>query len=1062
MKRIYIFLSYGHDKYANRTQTLYEQLQKNDGDFVIWWDNKLEVSEDWIVEIEKNLNNLIINKSDSSFIYVITPYSANVKRDNFCIKEIVKVLGNNVRVIPVKLAEAPLPLLLGNIQWIDFTDIDDNQGNAEFINRITKLCEIIRDKKEPSNDGKQAMLMSKLEPCSFTLELKKHLENYEPRQWLLQTVKDWIEGDGKRILLLTGGPGTGKTAFSIWMSYSELSQYVCAWHLCQYSNRKGTCDLRSAVKSMAYLLSTRIPAYYRNMDIAKVDRILKKAESDPEILFKELILIPLSIIGDPGHTVVILIDALDEATENNMNGLAEIIHEYVYQLPQWLKIIITTRDVSSVMTFLRDCSYVINLDDSLFVTNSRDDVNRYVNTMLRNRPQYIQKVVTESGNNFLYAQLLCNTIQQNPDYKLDELPLDINAYYNKYLRRYFPKFTNAKSEFDTHAYPLLLLILTSYEPIQKKMLYERLHQIADWCVNPRVLDSLIQNFGPLLKEVDGFIFPFHKSLYDWFLDKEKNWEYSIDKKYCLEAMINWGLDVIHDSSSQNQMTKYFYLYLPLYMVKAESPLFESYCLDMSFLKKRRNIIGVSQLSDAMTDELALCKPEVKQRLLNNEQFVTELADIYYCALKYKTAESFFRKAIELRKASNMQGQEQDIQIAELYVKLAKVYYKVTRYFEAETLYIQALDTYKKYDTKVVETIDADIARTCIELGDLYYMINRHEDAHKLFVDAYHKYTELFNSGKNYYKSALAEACNKIVYLNVAVYSHCKDESYYVEAMKIKQLLTQQDPVAYFIFLERIINKLGQYWKEKGNINYGNSFLQEAERIASVIQNKQYADNKEEYRALNYDFYDQPINKPFIEQVLQESLLLYKELTNENPEAYETSLAKTYNVAGMFYTQIGEELKAEMNYKQAIDIGERLVNREKATKPNLAACYSSLSQHYAAFSQYEKAEKYALQAIDIYTSVSKESGAFDTNLARNFFTFANLCVKAGKYKEAEENYMRSILLYIKLYEKSSRAYVDRIINTVNNVVTLLDPIESTQWMEEFVDENKVADWLSKEI
>ena len=59
-------------------------------------------------------------------------------------------------------------------------------------------------------------------------------------------------------------------------------------------------------------------------------------------------------------------------------------------------------------------------------------------------------------------------------------------------------------------------------------------------------------------------------------------------------------------------------------------------------------------------------------------------------------------------------------------------------------------------------------------------------------------------------------------------------------------------------------------------------------------------------------------------------------------------------------------------------------------------------------------------------------------------------------------MRSILLYIKLYEKSSRAYVDRIINTVNNVVTLLDPIESTQWMEEFVDENKVADWLSKEI
>ena len=54
----------------------------------------------------------------------------------------------------------------------------------------------------------------------------------------------------------------------------------------------------------------------------------------------------------------------------------------------------------------------------------------------------------------------------------------------------------------------------------------------------------------------------------------------------------------------------------------------------------------------------------------------------------------------------------------------------------------------------------------------------------------------------------------------------------------------------------------------------------------------------------------------------------------------------------------------------------------------------------------------------------------------------------------------MMLYIKLFEKSSRAYIDRIINTVNNVVILLDPIESTKWMEEFVDESRVKDWLTK--
>lgn len=448
----------------------------------------------------------------------------------------------------------------------------------------------------------------------------------------------------------------------------------------------------------------------------------------------------------------------------------------------------------------------------------------------------------------------------------------------------------------------------------------------------------------------------------------------------------------------------------------------------------------------------------------SKEDIAELYDLqgelYFCVHEYKDAESFLLKAIELRKASAIQGQEQDIQIAELYVKLAKVYYKVTRYFEAETLYTQALGYYGKYDTNAIETIDADIARTSIELGDLYYMINRHEDAHKLFLDAYHKYKELYDSGNKRYKPALAEACNKIAYIEIVVYGHCKVERYYAQAIRIKQLLTQQNPVAYFLYLERIIKKLGLYWKENGNADYGNTILCEAERIASAIQNKQYADNVEEYRVLNYDFYNQPMNKPFIEQLLQESLQQYKGLAGENPDAYDPSLAKTYNVAGMFYTQIGEKIKAEMNYKEAIDIKERLVNREKAIKPDIAASYSSLSQHYTAFSQYEKAEKYALLAIDIYTTVSKETGAFDTDLARIHFTLANLYVKAGKFKEAEDNYMKSILLYIKLYEKSSRAYVDRVINTVNCIVTLFDPIESAKWMEEFVNEDKVENWLKE--
>lgn len=449
----------------------------------------------------------------------------------------------------------------------------------------------------------------------------------------------------------------------------------------------------------------------------------------------------------------------------------------------------------------------------------------------------------------------------------------------------------------------------------------------------------------------------------------------------------------------------------------------------------------------------------------SEQEIAELYDLqgelYYYTNNFRDAEAFLKKAIDHRKASIEQGQERDMLIAESSVKLAKVYYMITRFFEAENLYIQALDYYKAYDTEAIEAVDVDIARTSLELGNLYYMINRHEDARKLFIAAYHKYTELVNSGGKCYTAELAESCNKIAFLDIAVYSHRKVEHYYVQAMKIKQLMTRKDPVAYYIFLERILKKLGHYWKENGEIDTGNLFLQEAERIKSVIQNKTYADEREEYRALDYDYYKQPIDKPFIESILRESLRHYKLLADENPEAFEPSLAQAYNVTGTFYTQTGEKQKAEVNYAEAIAIRERLVNREHSMKPALAASFSNLSQHYVVWDQYGKAEKYALQAIDIYKDVTKgETGAYNTDLARNYFVLANLYAKEGKDKQAEDCYKDSILMYIKLFEKSPRAYIDRIINTVNKTITLFDPIESTKWMEEFVDENKVAEWLSK--
>ena len=61
-------------------------------EYQIWWDKDIAESDEWVREIEDNLNKLISNKPDSCFIYIVTPYSTSDKRYNFCINEILRVL----------------------------------------------------------------------------------------------------------------------------------------------------------------------------------------------------------------------------------------------------------------------------------------------------------------------------------------------------------------------------------------------------------------------------------------------------------------------------------------------------------------------------------------------------------------------------------------------------------------------------------------------------------------------------------------------------------------------------------------------------------------------------------------------------------------------------------------------------------------------------------------------------------------------------------------------------------------------------------------------------------
>ena len=468
-----------------------------------------------------------------------------------------------------------------------------------------------------------------------------------------------------------------------------------------------------------------------------------------------------------------------------------------------------------------------------------------------------------------------------------------------------------------------------------------------------------------------------------------------------------------------------------------------------------------QQSIAICEKLRTSAAEIDLGAYGLADLLDLLGELYFTILRFDEAEAVLQEALNLRESVAESNYEQDISKADTCVRLAKVYFIVNRHFASETLYLKALTLYHKHDTDAIQPIDASIAKASLELGDLYYMINRHSDAARLFLDACSKYRELVEHGDGVYTPALAGACNKVAYLYIAVASHKITDRYYVEALRVKQCLTQADASAYYCFLKRICEKLGNLWLENGAKRNASKLQREATRIQTGIQENAYgALEREELLALDEAFYQTTLDKELVERLCGDSLRLYTGLAQDNPEAYEASLAQAHNTYGVFYIQTRNKKLAEYHFAEAIQLREILYRREpSAMRTQLASSYSNLAYHYDVWGQYKKSEAYSLKAIELYASVShKNAGAFDTDLARNYHALANLYTKIGDTEKAEHFYLESILLYIRLYEKSPRAYVDRIINTVGDAAMLLDPLESTQWMTEFTNERMVSEWI----
>ena len=137
------------------------------------------------------------------------------------------------------------------------------------------------------------------------------------------------------------------------MGKSVISAVVCqrmrhagrltGSHFCQH-NKARLRNPKIMLQSLAYQLSEFLPPYKREL-VKALSRNLGEDINNLEVkeLFELLFEKPLRTVDDPGRSLLMVIDGLDESEYKGRNELLDVMANQFRTLPGWVRFCFTTR-----------------------------------------------------------------------------------------------------------------------------------------------------------------------------------------------------------------------------------------------------------------------------------------------------------------------------------------------------------------------------------------------------------------------------------------------------------------------------------------------------------------------------------------------------------------------------------------------------------------------------------------------------------------------------------------------------------------------------------------------
>ena len=329
------------------------------------------------------------------------------------------------------------------------------------------------------------------------------------RQWFFDELSTWFADEESRVMILTAGPGIGKSVLSakICQDYSERGK-LAGRHFCDF--RKSNYSKPSNIlQSLASQMCDNVNGFRK-----KLTEILGRNHSRDSLSDEFTVLLnePLHAL-DRREPMLIVVDALDESKTDDKSEFLELISGEFPDLPKWIKILITSRPELQVKKKLEHFNPLEVLPQD---ENQQKDLKCFVKGSLPHfKVDSIDHLVSLCQGSFLYAYYMVKELKEmgagiEPNLR-NYAPRGISGFYEKQFKR-------LKTGLQSHDPDILnafinVVAASSGTPLPIKILLKCMNLSDEKYI---IRNTIINKMSEILPVHGNCLTVYHKSLTDWF------------------------------------------------------------------------------------------------------------------------------------------------------------------------------------------------------------------------------------------------------------------------------------------------------------------------------------------------------------------------------------------------------------------------------------------------------------------------------------------------------------------------------------------------------------------